>query len=90
MKQASKSCLIFIAKKYNIAQSDKLISLLFDTHVYFFRHLTAAALQLKQKERHEQNLLSTMYSLSRHILCQQMEEALGTNKMMPREFQLHI
>ena len=52
--------------------------------------MTLAALQLKQKERHEQNLLSTMYSLDRHI-CQRMEEALDTNKMMmPREFQLHI
>ena len=66
-----------------------LISLFLCACLYFPTPAKLAALQLKQKERHEQNLLSTMYSLDRHI-CQRMEEALGTNKMMSREFQLHI
>jgi hypothetical protein len=70
----------------HILQSDMVISF-FYAHVYFLIPMTAA-LQLKQ-ERHEENLLSTMYSLDRH-LCQQMEETLGTNKMMTHEFQLHI
>jgi hypothetical protein len=87
MKQASKSCLVFIARTYNIAIGYTDLAF-FDAYVYFPTPVTSAALQLKQK-RHEQNLLSTMYSLDRHV-CQRMEEALGTNKMMSRELQLHI
>jgi len=90
MKQASKLPLIFIAKTYNIAIGYDADLAFFDAHVSIFRHhLTAAALQLKQKRHEQKNLLSTMYSLDRHI-CQRMEEVLGTSKMMSRELQLHI
>jgi hypothetical protein len=36
MKQASKSCLIFIARTYNIAQSDMMLISLFLTRMFIF------------------------------------------------------